>query len=395
MLEKIIPLILGIFSGTITGLTPGLHINLIATTLTTTPLTNIPTTTLIIYIVSLAITHTFIDFIPSIYLGAASEDTCISILPGHEYLLQGNGQKAIQLTIIGSTIAILSLIIIIPTLFIIIKTTYSLIEKMMGWILTIIIIFLLSQKAESKRWTLIIFFISGLLGIITFNSNINQPLLPLLTGLFGASTLINSINTTSKVPKQKESKIKLNKKELLKPTILTLLISPLCSLLPGLGSSQAATISSKTTKKISTREFLILLGSINTLIIATSFTILYLTNRTRTGAASAISQITTLTSSQLLIIIIVIVITTPIAIIITLQTSKKIAKHIHKINYKYISISVLLSLTIIIFLLTNIQGILIYTTATILGLLTIKTNTVKSHLMGAILIPTTLYYLPI
>lgn len=395
MIENIITLILGILSGTITGLIPGLHINLIATTLITTPLTNIPTTILIIYIVSLAITHTFIDFIPSIYLGAASEDTCISILPGHEYLLQGDGQKAIQLTIIGSTIAILSLIIIIPILFLVIKTLYPLIEKMMGWILTITIIFLLSQKAESKRWTFIIFFLSGMLGIITFNSNITQPFLPLLTGLFGASTLINSINTTSKIPKQKTTKIKLIKKELIKPTILTLIISPLCSLLPGLGSSQAATISSKATKKISTREFLILLGSINTLIIATSFTILYLTNRTRTGAASAISQITTITPLQLIIILFTIAITTPIAFLITLQISKIIANHIHKINYKYISITILFFLTITIFIITNLQGIIIYTTATILGLLTIKTNTIKSHLMGAILLPTTLYYLPV
>jgi len=395
MLENFIPLFLGILSGTITGLIPGLHINLITTTLITTPLTNIPPTILIIYIVSLAITHTFIDFIPSTYLGAASEDTAISLLPGHKYLLQGDGQKAIQLTIIGSTIAIISLIIVIPILFLIIKTSYSLIEKMMGWILTITIIFLLSQKTKSKKWTLIIFFLSGLLGTITLNSNVNQPLLPLLTGLFGSSTLINSIRTTSKIPKQKLSRIKLRKRELLKPIILTLLISPICSLLPGLGASQAATISSKATKEISTREFLILLGSINTLIIATSFIILYLTNKTRTGAASAVSQITTITPTSIIIILLTIAVTTPVAILITLQTSKIIAKHIHKINYKYISITILSILTLAIFTITNVQGFLIYITATALGLLTIKTDITKSHLMSSILLPTTLYYLPI
>ncbi len=395
MLENLLPFFTGIIAGIFTGLVPGIHINLITATLLTLPLTNIPVTILVIFIVSLSITHTFIDFIPSIYLGAASEDSCLSILPGHKYLLKGEGQKAVHLTLIGSTIAIIVLIIVIPLFFLLINILYPLIQKMMGWILIWIIFFLFYQENKSKFWAITIFFLAGILGNIAFNTNLNQPLLPLLTGLFGSSTIINSILTKTNIPKQKTKKLKIAKKELIKPTIATAIISPLCSFLPGLGSSQAAKLSTKIVKDISTREFLILLGSINTLVIAISFITLYLTNKTRTGSAQAISQITTLTPNILKIILITIIATTTIAYPLTLTLSKIISKNIHKINYTYISTTIFLFLTIIIITMTGTHGLLIYTTATTLGLLAIKTGTTKSHLMGAILLPTTLYYLPI
>ena len=111
----LIPLLIGILSGTLTGLIPGLHINLVAIiTLSLAITKTLSQTTLLIFIVSMAITHTFIDFIPSIFLGAPSEDTALSALPGHELLLKGQGHNAMKLTLIGSTIAIISLAIIIP-----------------------------------------------------------------------------------------------------------------------------------------------------------------------------------------------------------------------------------------------------------------------------------------
>jgi len=394
ILEIIIALTIGIISGIFTGLIPGIHINLIVAGLVTISFSQINETALIVYIVALAVTHTFIDFIPSIYFGAASEDTAISILPGHKFLLEGDGQKAVYLTVIGSSIAILSLIIVIPVMALIIKTSYPFIQRMMGFILSVTIIFLISQERKNKGFAVIVFLLAGFLGIITLNSNISEPLLPLLSGLFGASTLINSINQKAKVPIQKDYKLKISKKELIKPTLLTLLVSPICSLLPGLGSSQAAVISSKMTKKISRDQFLILLGSINTLVIATSFVTLYFIGKTRTGASYAISQITNLTPTTLILIISIIILTSIIVAPITIFLSRKLSKRIHKINYKRITLTILIFLSILVFVISGIFGFLIYINGAVIGLLTIKRNVSKSHLMGGILLPTVLYYLP-
>jgi len=395
MLPLLIPLILGILTGTLTGLIPGIHINLITTFLLTLTLTQtIPIQILLIFITATAITHTFLDFIPSIFLGAPSEDTCLSTLPGHELLLQGQGHHALKLTVLGSSIAIISLAIILPTFIYIIPKFYAIIQRMMGILLIWVVIFLISTEKESKTKAIIIFTLAAFLGTATLNLPIQNPLLPLLTGLFATSTITHSIKSKTILPEQTTEKIPFNKKDIIKPTIATILVSPICSLLPGLGSSQAAIIGSQITRKQTREQFLILLGSINTIVMATSFITLFLFQKSRTGAAFAISQITSLTPTHLTTILTTTIISATFAIPIALKISKTTAKHIHKIPYTKISTIILIFLIAITTYLTGFLGLLILTTSTALGLTCIEFGTRRSFLMAAILVPTIIFYLP-
>jgi len=257
-----------------------------------------------------------------------------------------------------------------------------------------IVIFLITTEKNSKIKALIIFLLSGFLALATLNSNVNQPLLPLLTGLFATSTLIHSIKSNTTLPPQKIEKLKIPKSQILKPTLATILISPICSLFPGLGSSQAAILASEIFKKTSREQFLILLGSINTLVMSTSFITLILFQKSRTGAAFAISQITNLTIQHIPIIITTIILSTLTIIPIALFISKIISKNIHKIPYTKTSLIIILLLITINFLVSGLFGILILTISTSLGLTCIESKTRRSFLMGAILIPTIIYYLP-
>ncbi len=395
MLNLILPLILGILAGTFTGLIPGIHINLVAVfVLSIAYISQLPITTLLIFIVTMAITHTFLDFIPAIFLGAPDEDTGLGVLPGHELLLEGNGHHALKLTLLGSTIAIISLGVIIPIFILLIPRIYPFIQRMMAFLLIWIVMFLIYNERSSKMKAIIIFALAGFLGLSTLNLNINQPLLPLLTGLFGTSTIMHSIKSRTVVPEQKIKKFKINKKELIKPTLATILVSPICSLFPGLGSNQAAIIGSEITGKLNREQFLILLGSINTIVMSVSFITLFLFQKSRTGAAFAISQITQLSTTNLTTILITILISATIAIPISLIISKLVAKHIHKINYTKISIAILIFLIIIITYFTGVLGLIILTVSTILGLTCIEFQIRRGFLMGAILIPTIIFYLP-
>lgn len=406
ILYILIAIILGIIAGTITGLIPGIHINLISTLLISLPIIIlIPEITSILFIVSMAITHTFIDFIPSTFLGAPDEDTALGVLLGHKYLLKGNSQEAILLTLVGSSIAIILLIIIIPLFFLIIPKTYLVIERVIPFALITISIFLVAREKSSKMWATLIFILAGFLGIATLNSQINQPLLPLLTGLFGSSTLIYSIHKKTKTPSQKiiNTKEKLkeiikNKKQLIKPIIATTIVSPICSFLPGLGSSQAAIISSEIfpkKKSLNEKQFLILLGSINTLVIAVSFITLYLMNKTRTGAASTIQQISSLSPQYLVLILVTIIITSIISIPLTIFLSKFVSKNIHKLNYTLTSKIIIILLSVIIIVISGFFGFLVFLTSTFLGLLCISIGCRRGFLMGSLLIPTILLYLPL
>ena len=84
LLELIVALIIGIIAGTVTGLIPGIHINLVA--IITLGFLNyilkiFSPIEIAVFIVAMSITHTFLDFIPSIFLGAPNEENFLSILP--------------------------------------------------------------------------------------------------------------------------------------------------------------------------------------------------------------------------------------------------------------------------------------------------------------------------
>ena len=387
--------ILGILTGVVTGLVPGIHTNLVAVFITSCVFLqkNFSAETIIIFITSAAITHTFLNFIPSIFLGAPDEDTALSVMPGHRFLLKGRGHEAVMLTLLGSIMSIVLLIFITPIFILIIPKVYFFIKRMMAWFLIWISIFLIANEKNSKLWAFIIFILAGFLGIASLNLPANQPLLPLLTGLFGCSTLIYSISKKASLPRQKIGKLIMRKKEIIKPAVATTIVSPICSFFPGLGSSQAAIIGSEILGKMDKKQFLILIGSINTFIMAISFLTLYLINKPRTGAANAIMQFSYISPKILFYIFIAIIVSAVISSLLTIQISKFFAKNIHKINYTKLSLIVLFFLIITIILISNFFGFLILIASTILGLTCIYVGIRRGFLMGSLLIPTILFYL--
>ncbi len=399
MLFEILALFLGILAGTITGLFPGIHINLVAVFLLsispkllnyTSPLS------LAVFIVAMAITHSFLDFIPSIFLGAPDEDSFLSILPGHELLKKGNGHEAVVLTLYGSITAVIIILIFIPIFIFILPKLHEAITSLIPFILIFASFYLIFTEKNFLA-SLLIFMLSGFLGLLTFALPVKEPLLPLLTGLFGSSALVISLKTSSsKLAKQiikPIKKIKLSKSEFLKSAIASAISAPLCSFLPGIGSGHAATIGSEIFKQ-SKRSFLFLVGSINTIVIALSFIALYSITKTRSGAAVAIKEILNpFTLQNLTIIIATIFLSGILSFFIGIKLSKLAAKNISKLNYKKLSITTLSILLIVNLIFTNYLGILILISATSLGIFAISINSRRLNLMGCLLIPTIIFYL--
>ncbi len=407
ILELLIALIIGVAIGTITGLTPGIHINLVSVILLsfsnfflnyTSPLI------LSVFIIAMAITHTFTDFIPSIFLGAPDEDSFLSILPGHQLLLKGKGYFAVVYTLYGGIAALIIILLFTPLFIFFLPLLYSLIQKIMGIILILISVYLIySEDYEKRLMSLIIFIFSGFLGIATLNLNIREPLLPLFTALFGASTLIISIKQKTKIPEQEIlsiKKIKLSRKSLTKGFLASIIASPFTAFLPGMGASQAAIIGKQSLDIKDQRQFLFLLGAINTIVMGLSFITLYTINKTRTGAAVAVSRlINDMTFNDLIIILFTIIISGIFSFLIAIKISKLAAKKINKINYQKLSLVIIIILIFMVIIFSDLSikggiiGLLIFITGTFLGIYTVLVRVKRIHLMGCLLIPTILFYI--
>ncbi len=395
MLEELISVIIGSFLGIITGLTPGLHINLVASIilmLSNLLLKYTSDLNLIIIIISMSITHLFLDIIPSVFLGVPNENTAVIMLPAHKLLLEGKAQEAVFLALTGTLFSIILICIFIPVLIFIFPKLNIILKNHIHIILVLLTLILILR--EKKRFlALAVFLFSGFLGFISLNlPNMQEPLLPLLSGLFGLSSLILSIRNNSKIPEQINQDIKIEIKKF-KFVFLGFISGIFSAFLPGLGSSQISVLTSAIIRKIESKDFLILNSSINSVNLIGSFVTLFTINKARSGIAVAVSELTSLNLSKLILIISIILITTFIATFLTILFSRVFSKLITKINYQKLCFSIILLITILVLIISKPIGLLILITSTAIGIYAQLKEINKNHLMGCLLLPVILYFL--
>ncbi len=395
--EIFLAVLIGTIAGTITGLTPGIHINLVALlSFSISPflLQYVSPLTIAIFIIAMSVTHTFTDFIPSTFLGAPDSDTALSVLPAHSLLLKGQAYDAIKLATIGSLFGLIITVLVSPLLIIVIPYVYPIIQDYIPFILITAIILLILKDHGPKLWALISFLLSGTLGIIVLTIyHLKEPLFPLLSGLFGTSMLLISLKDKVIIPKQTLYQSKIKKSDTVKALSSGMFASSLIGFLPGMSSAESAILASSTYKP-STKSFIILVGSINTIVMILSFIALYTIQKTRSGSVVIISRLLeSINAYHLIIFIAITLIVAGSATFITLYTAKIFSKIITKINYKLICISIITLITLLALIISGPLGLLVLIVSTSIGLIPPLKGIHRSHLMGCLILPVILFFM--
>src|SRR3989344_4419624 len=183
MLELFLALALGICAGIVTGLVPGVHVNLVSASLlsfSTVLLNIVDTTTLAVFIIAMAVVHTFLDTIPSIYLGAPDTANVMAVLPGHRMLLEGKGYDAVKLTIVGSFLSLVIVIAFAPLLVFGMSWLQAVLEPWIGWLLVVMMVWMILREKKSLV-AAFLFLLTGVLGIAVLGLPLEQPLFPMLS----------------------------------------------------------------------------------------------------------------------------------------------------------------------------------------------------------------------
>jgi len=400
-LEFLIAALLGILAGIFTGLTPGIHINLVSLLVVSSSaylLDFVSLQSLGVFIISMAIAHTFLDVLPAIFLGAPNEATALGVLPGHKLLLQGMGYEAVKLTITGSLFSLILAIFLFPALVIIFPLIYDDIRPYIGFILIAVVIYmiLIEKGIDKKFWAFVVFLISGILGMLTLTMpNLEQPLFPLLSGLFGLSMLIVSLSQKVEIPKQRITEnIVLSKPESIKSIFAGTFSGSIVSFFPGMGPAQAAVIGSNIFGSLGTYSFLILVGSIGTVDMVISLVTFYTLDRARNGAIFAIRELlTSIDFSTLILFIATALLAGGIATFLALYLTRIFAKLIEKVNYSILCISVILLVAALVFYFSSWLGLLILITSTSIGLIPNIIDVKRSHSMGCLILPVILFFI--
>ncbi|AKB44280.1 tripartite tricarboxylate transporter permease [Methanosarcina vacuolata] len=451
----------GYLLGIISGLLPGVHNNNFALALIAlAPFLaekGLSPFYIAVIILSNAVSQTFHDVIPSVFLGAPDGDTALMVLPGHRLLLDGAGAEAVRLSALGSAGSVVASLIFVLPFSLFFKAIYPYVEAHMALILILIVFLMLaSEKGESvedskekspfakykyKIFALVLFLITGVLGLFAFDReslmvpvvNLGEPsiLLPLLSGLFGASQLIISLLTSSNIPEESVSALKLSRKRILRGILTGSAAGSLVAWLPGLSSAIAALLTGLVAKvdfdriplkkKISesdlgrlktslysdpyasnpstlesSKEFIVSNSGVNTSNAIFGLVAFVVIGRTRSGAMVAIETIletNTLNLPVLLLFFAAMVLTALFSYFSTIWIGNNAHLFLKKVNYSKLCAGVLIGLGVMVYLFTGLFGFFIFLISTPIGMLSSFMNVRKSHAMGVILLPVILYFL--
>lgn len=401
MFDIIIMALAGVICGVFTGIIPGIHPNtLVGITISSLYILFLffQPYTVAVFIITMGITHTFLSFIPSVFLGAPDEtSTILSVLPGHKMLLEGRGYEAVYLTILGGIGVILLLIITLPLTIFILPLFYGLVKMYIPYILICVLFVMIWSEKKVGKMVKAVFItvLSGMFGILVFNTPISfkvDVLLPLFTGMFGLSTLIISIAYNSKMPKQIVESINVKTWFWLKSVVKGFLSGMIVGILPGIGPSQAAVVTHQFGRK-DVREFLIALGGINTITTMFSLMALYLINKPRSGLAIGVQKImVNFGFYDFLMLLSASIFATGLAVIITIKFARYFSILIQKVDYKKISYCIIIFLVGMTGLMSGEIGLLILFTSTAIGLLPPLFGIKRTHGMGVLIIPIILWF---
>ncbi|MEK6860939.1 MAG: tripartite tricarboxylate transporter permease [Nanoarchaeota archaeon] len=392
----IIVVFIGLFLGITSSLIPSLHINLISSLIFTLySKTEIIDSTLISIIIFVtAVVYSFMNFIPSIYLGAPNADTILTVLPGHRYLLKGKAHEAVILTLIGSLTSFIIIMLLFPLLIKIIPILYEKVKEFIAILLISISLYLIYKEKNSKFMAFLSFILSGLFGIVSLSlKNINEPLLPILSGLFGLPGLFISLYQKNNIPPQTITFPALKSKTVMKSGLASVISGTLFILLPGLGPSQAS-ILGKRIAKLKTKGFMMLSGGLNIINLLLSLITFYTINKERNGPVVIISKLNPTKDIFLIILLIsasmMVIFPT---VFLALQTSKTFSKVISKINYKLTCLLVMLLITSMVVLISKSIGLLLLAVGFFIGLIPILSGVNRNHLMGVLILPIILFFI--
>ncbi|MEE8167394.1 MAG: tripartite tricarboxylate transporter permease [Candidatus Hydrothermarchaeales archaeon] len=399
MLDSLIFVVIGVVLGTFTGLTPGIHVNtviIVILSLLPVLLERFSVHGVIALIIAMSVVHTFVDYIPSILLGAPMEDSVLSVLPGHRLLLQGRGYEAIHLTVLGSLGATVVSGAVLPVGIVILPVLYSYARSALPYILSFVLLYMVYTERELKRrtYSILLIIYSGFLGYLILGSNVLPPkyaLFPTLTGLFGIPILLTSMRANPKIPKQE---LIYSESTYTAGIAMGSAGGILAGLLPSIGASQIALIIQNIFGKDDEKEFLVAIGGVNTADAIYALFALYLIGTSRSGASIAVEHIMTdFTTPDFIFIISIVLLTTFFATSITLGLARIFVSKVQCVDYSLFSKVTIAFLGVLILAFTGWIGMLIAVTATSIGLIAPSTGIKRSHCMSVLIIPTILYFL--
>ncbi len=400
MLSLLLGTLAGVILGTLSGLIPGLHTNTFAAAISaaSVPLALVfGADGICCLLISCMIVHTFLDAVPSTFIGVPDADTVLSVLPAHQLYLSGKGEEAVRLSALGS---LWGFVYAIP-LFAAFYFVLPMFQTEIDWAIGLVILTaagLLIVFSKTPFWALLMFLVSGLLGVFSMRFSYfsfgvfgaGEVLLPLLTGLFGIPVLMHALRANPAYAEQSFSGIFVSKKETAVNTIKGTFAGAIVGWLPGFSSGTANALLAfhrSGDYELNPRGYLLSTSAANTANAVLGLAALYAVGRMRSGALAAVAEFPL---PNIFMLLAAAGASAAAAYMLTVLFSKT-GKYIAKVNQKMLSASVLTFLIILTAVFCGPFGLMILILSTAVGWIPAKLGIPRLYCMGAIMLPVMLF----
>ncbi|MFN7991393.1 MAG: tripartite tricarboxylate transporter permease [Candidatus Micrarchaeia archaeon] len=371
--------LIGFLSGLLGGLLPGLHSNTLISALASSGLDR---KTMATAIAALFPAHIISSFIPAIFFGVPDQGALMIALPGQRMARSGKGILALKCVILSSVAALVAAVALLPATLWFFPAVYPVLSPWMGFVLVAMTIALLA-KSRRPLAGIMIFILSGMLGILSFKSGLTDPFLPLFSGMFAMAGIF-SYQKGGVIEQSDEPA----GKGLLRFTLYGLIIGLAAVMVPGVGSSSQAAALLAIAVPLDSIAYLAATSSITmsqaVFSLATSASI----GKSRVGATAWLAGFTDI-GADLPAILSVFCFSAGLASLAVYALRKK-AGGLAGIDFSRFNLIFGAYLTALTFLIDGPAGLLVLGASTLCGLLALRAGAGRTTMMGAIILPTLL-----
>ncbi len=408
--------LIGAAMGTFSGMVPGIHVNTLATMMLAAygpmecvlepfiPTGYVPIA-VCCCIVSAAIVHSSVDYVPSVFTGAPDPDDVVSMLPGHRLLNDGRGMVAVRSAAIGSCVgSCVSIVLAIPLQFLLMNGLGDYLDSITAFVLCAVVMILVMNEKGIKRMfmSIIILLISGCLGLACMDLDIpcngimdNGTLLfPMLSGLFGMPAMLESLKKSEVVEQYDDDEFPVSPI----PGIKGVLMGSLTGWFPGITSTTGSIIGTMFSSVKRAEDFISMTASIGSASAIMMLTTLSVSGKGRSGAMMVVEDILGddvigILNERFLILLTTAAIATFIAYRVTIRCGMVMCDVVSRFDISKVNRLCLILIIVLVASFTGPYGIFILIVSTMIGFIPIRFDIGRVYLTGCLLIPTILTFL--
>ena len=402
---------LGLFS----GMVPGIHSNTLASMLLVafpsmeSALSGIlPAESVAIAVcacvMAASVVHSFVDFVPSVFIGAPDSEDAVSVLPGHRLVLQGRGMEAVRAAAIGSLVGCaVSILQSVPLQYAMLNGAGPVVEKLTPAVLVFAsgVIVLSEFSGGGGPWALAEFLLAGALGYMCMELPIpctgilgeGTLIFPMLTGLFGIPVLLESSGGNGKLPEQRDG---CRDPVGPVPGLKGVVTGCIAGWFPGITSTVGASMSACFMPDDRPERFVSTVASVGTVTSVLSLVTLSVTGSGRSGSAIVVREIIGdgldgFMSEGFILMLISMAVSAVAGYALTIWAGRMMTKLVKRIDQVLLGRSVIILLVVLVGLMTGPGGLVVLLSSTVAGFMPTVFGTGRTVLCGCLILPVLLF----